>query len=297
MPLLGSGFVCIGASRIDRHRDGHVDHIKFVNGLHAQIFKSHDTGFLDGLAHQVGGPTHGHEVGRAVLLDGRHTLGAAFGLANHRQQACFFEQHVGEFVHAGGRGWAGRSHYLIAHRIHRAHVVDDPIGQIHRQLLAARQHIGHALVRGITPGEHLAIEQQRIARLPARHLFAGQSIKVHTVAFLGIGHPLDLGPQVQAGRIKIHRTAAVKHNMGMACGRAVRNHSHGLASGMGGIHADLHVQHRGQSAQALRANSQGIDLLVQFEPQFLDLGELFTLGCLLLQLVHVEIFHQGLLRQ
>jgi hypothetical protein len=48
----------------------------------------------------------------------------------------------------------------------RAGVVDEAVGEVHRQLLAARHHVDHALVRGVAAGEELAGEQQRLARLP-----------------------------------------------------------------------------------------------------------------------------------
>ncbi|MDZ7810178.1 MAG: hypothetical protein U5L11_08515 [Arhodomonas sp.] len=50
---------------------------------------------------------------------------------------------------------------------------------------------------------------------------------------------------------------------------AVGDHGHGLGGGVGGIVQDLHVQHGGQTAQTLGADAQGVDLLVEFQAQFL----------------------------
>jgi hypothetical protein len=42
------------------------------------------------------------------------------------------------------------------------------------------EHVDHALVRGVAPGEQLAVEQQHVAGLPARDLVARHRIEVHT---------------------------------------------------------------------------------------------------------------------
>ena len=60
--------------------------------------------------------------------------------------------------------------------------------------------------------------------------------------------------------------------MRMARGRAVGDHRHRLAGRVRRVHLDLHVEHRGQAAQALRADAQRVDLLVQLDAQRLDLG-------------------------
>ncbi|MCY1529424.1 hypothetical protein D9M68_645680 [compost metagenome] len=54
---------------------------------------------------------------------------------------------------------------------------------------------------------------------------------------------------------------------------------------------DLDVEHRGQAAQALRADAQRIDLFIQLDAQLFQLV-LRTAGQ---QLVHVDVFHQRLL--
>jgi len=43
-----------GAAGIHRHGDGHIDHVKFVNGFHAEVGKPHHFGGPDGFGDQVG---------------------------------------------------------------------------------------------------------------------------------------------------------------------------------------------------------------------------------------------------
>ena len=49
----------------------------------------------------------------------------------------------------------------------------------------------------------------------------------------------------------------------MAGGRAIGDHGHWLAGGMGGVELDFHIQYRGQATQALGTNAQRIDLVIQ----------------------------------
>ena len=79
--------------------------------------------------------------------------GTAFGLADHAEQSGLLQHLPGVFVHARRGGGAGRSDRFVAHRVDRANVVDEAIGEVHRKLLAAIEHIGHALVRGVASGQ------------------------------------------------------------------------------------------------------------------------------------------------
>ena len=67
-------------------------------------------------------------------------------------------QHLaGEFVHAGGGGGAGGADHFIAHRVDGAYVVDDFVGEIHRQFFAFVEHIHHAFMGGIAAGVDFAV--------------------------------------------------------------------------------------------------------------------------------------------
>ena len=155
-PLRGAGLVHRRAVRIDGDGDRHVLHREFVDGFHAEILERHDARRLDGLRHQVGGATHGHEVGRAMLANGLDARGPALGLAHHGDEAGLLEHHLGELVHARGGGRTRRPHHFAAHRIDRPDVVDDAIAEIDagRQPLAAREQVGDAFVRGVAAREH-----------------------------------------------------------------------------------------------------------------------------------------------
>ena len=230
-----------------------------------------------------------------MFLDRLDGGGAALGFADHGDQAGGAEHHLGELVHAGGGGGAGRAHGLVTHRVDRTDVVNHAVGEVHGQLLALGQHVLDALVRRIAAGEHLAVEQQGVARLPAGYLGLGERVEVDALAFLRVRRPAHVGPQVQRGRIQVHRARAVHDEVGVARGRAIGDHRHRLAGGVGGIQLDLDVQHRGQAAQALGANAQGVDLVMQLQAQLFHLGQLLAASGLGLQLVHVDVVHQTFL--
>ena len=79
----------------------------------------------------------------------------------------------------------------------------------------------------------------------------------------------------------------------MARGRAVGNHRHRQICRVAGRIGHLHVQHRGQSAQALRANAQPVHLVVELHAQLLRRG----LRTARNQLLNVDGVHQRLLGQ
>src|SRR6218665_2680939 len=205
LPVGGAGDVDVAAAGVhgDSHR--HVDHVEFVDRLHAQVGKAHHFGALDGLAHQVGGAAHGHQVGALVLFDGPDGDRAALGFADHRDQAGPGQHHVGELVHPGGGGGACGAYGLALDRVHRADVVDDPVVEVHRQLFAVGQQVLYALVRGIAAGQHLAVEQQAVAGLPSGALLPGQLVEKDPAAVLVVGRPVHVGPQVQTGGRQVGR--------------------------------------------------------------------------------------------
>ena len=106
LPELRRELVDVVAFAIHRHGHRHVLHGKLVDRFHAQVGKAHHRRCLDGLGHQVGGATHGHQVGALVFLDGLDGDGAALGLADHGNEAGLGQHHLGEAVHAGGGGGA-----------------------------------------------------------------------------------------------------------------------------------------------------------------------------------------------
>ena len=286
-----------GAPRVHRHRHGHVDHVELVNRFHAHVGKAQHLGVFDGFGHEVGRAAHGHQVSRLVLLDGFDGDGAALGLADHGDQPGLAQHHFGEAVHAGGGGGTGGAHGLVAHRVHGANVVNHAVLETHGQRLALGQHVLDAFVRGVAAGQHLAVEQQGLAGFPGGDLLGGQGVEVHALALFGVGRPAHVGPQVQRRRFQIGGTGAVEHKVRVAGGGAVGDHGHGLADRVRGVHLDFDVEHGGQATQALRANAQGVDLVVEIQAQLFNLVELLALAGFFEQLVHVQVVHQAFFGQ
>src|SRR3546814_3380189 len=75
------------------------------------------------------------------------------------------KHHVGELVHAGGRGRASRTDDFARHRIDRADIIDHPIPEAYRKFFTARQHILDALVGGIARSEEHTSELQSLMRI------------------------------------------------------------------------------------------------------------------------------------
>ena len=75
--------------------------------------------------------------------------------------------------------------------------------------------------------------------------------------------------------------------------RAIGNNRHRLVGGMRRIIPDLDVHHRGKTAETLRADTEPVDLVVQFQAQLLGA----VAGAALLQIVNIDRLQQGLLRQ
>ena len=80
--------------------------------------------------------------------------------------------------------------------------------------------------------------------------------------------------------------------MRVSCSGAVGDHRDRLGRGVRGIVDDLHVEHRGEAAESLRADAERIDLVVQLDAQLLDPVPRPAR----LELRHVDGLHQRLLR-
>ena len=250
----------------NRHR--HVLHLELVDRLHAEFGEGKHLRRDDRLGHQVGCTADRHQVDRLAVtnrLDGhRSTL----GLADHADQSGLLEHRAGELVHPRRRGRARRSHHLVAHRIHRADVIDEAIRQIDRQALAGGDHVGHLLVCRIAPGKHLARQQQRLTGLPLRKLLAGDGVQVHAPRIRRL--PDNVGPGVERRRLLQRRTTAIEHEVGMAGCRAVRDHRHRQARRMRRVVADLDIEHGAQPAEPLGTDAKLVHPAKQLDAQLLD---------------------------
>src|SRR5690606_14233993 len=118
-------------------------------------------------------------------------------------------------------------------------VVDEAAGQVHRQRLAAVEHVDHALVRGVAAGQQASVEEQGLARPPGRDLLAGDGVEVDPAALGGVVG--DLRPVLERGRVQHHRSAAVQGEVGVPGGGAVGDHRHRQVGGVGRVVADLDV--------------------------------------------------------
>ena len=87
LPFGGAGVVDAGAFAVDGYGDGHVFDVELVDGFHAEVGEGEDLAALDGFGDEVGGSADGHEVDGLVVADGVDGGGAAFGFADHAEQA------------------------------------------------------------------------------------------------------------------------------------------------------------------------------------------------------------------
>ncbi len=143
-------------------------HFELVDGFHAKVREADDLRALDGARDEIGRAADRHQIGALVVADRLGGGGTALGLADHRQQA-LLQHHAGELVHAGGGGGAGGADHFLADRIDRADIIDDAAGELDGERLARVEHVLDALVRGVAAGEHLPVEQEAVALLPALH--------------------------------------------------------------------------------------------------------------------------------
>ena len=135
-----------------------------------------------------------------------------------------------------------------------------------------------ALVRGVAAGEHLAVEQQRLAGLPGGDLFARQRVEVDAArARAGV-----------VGRASASRRAiggsryAGPEPSSTKCAWRVAAQFGIIATGVGGVRRvvdDLDVEHGGQAAQALRADAERVDLLVELDAQLFGRGSAGRARC------------------
>src|SRR5262245_38128507 len=158
-PLPRAALVDRVSVRVHRDRHRHILHLELVDRLHAEILEGDDARRADRLGDEIGRAPDRDQVDALVLADHLHRVGAALRFSDRAEHAGRSEHGVHELVHAArGRGTRGSDDF-IAHRVHRADVVDQAVGQVHRQLLAFGDEIGEALVRSVAAGDDLAVEQ------------------------------------------------------------------------------------------------------------------------------------------
>ena len=226
-----------------------------------------------------------------MLFDRFHSDGSALGLANHRDEAGIRQHHLGELVHARGGRRAGGADDLVPDRVDRSDVINHAVGKFRWQLLAFFEHVLDAFVRSIATRQQLAREQQGLAGLPRRNFSRRELVEIHARCG-GRCSPRDLGPVIERGRLERHGSRSIQDKVRMPRGGAVGDHRHGLVRRVRRVIQNLHVEHRGQAAEALRADAECIDLVVELDAHFLEFG----FRSARLQVRHVDGVHERLLR-
>ena len=152
---------------------------------------------FNGFRNQIRCATNSHEVGCFVFFDCFNATWAAFRFTNHDGQARLCEHHFCEFIHARGGGWTCRANDFITDRIDRADVVNGTVCEIDRQWFAFGEHVGDALVCGVTTREHFTVEEQCLTWCPAFNFSTGEGVQVDTLAFFVIRCPVHIRPCVE----------------------------------------------------------------------------------------------------
>ena len=79
-------------------------------------------------------------------------------------------------------------------------------------------------MRGITAGEHFAVEQQDVARLPRGDFFLGQCVEVDALGLLGVRRPGNIRPVFQFWGRQMGGARAIQVEVHVTGCRAVGNH-------------------------------------------------------------------------
>ena len=176
----------------------------------------------------------------ANSLDSR---GAAFGFAHHAQQPGLLEHVTSELIHAGGRGRSGGADNFAAHRIDRANVVDEAIGEIDRRLLALASMSVMRLCAASRPVSSLPLSS---STSPSFQVATSSRVTVSRFTRRAPEPDVgNLGPIGERRRLECDRAGAVEHEVRVARGGAVGNHRDRKIGGVGGIVLHLHVENGG----------------------------------------------------
>ena len=138
------------------------------------------------------------------FLDRLDRRRAALALADHADQAGLRQHRLDELVHARGRRRAGGTDHLVAHRVDRADVVDEAVGEIDRA--ASRRSPACPAMRlcaASRPVRSLPESSRRVARLPGRDFLARERVEINAPA--GGRVERELRPVGERGRLELGR--------------------------------------------------------------------------------------------
>ena len=127
-------------------------------------------------------------------------------------------------------------------------------------------------MRGVAAGQHLAVQQQGLARLPGRDFLARQRVEVDAPRGRR-RRPVHVRPVVERSAARARRRRCRRARSARGAWR--RNSGimrHRLGRRVRRVIVDLHVEHGGQAAQPLRADAERVDLVVELDAQFFDRG-------------------------
>ena len=102
---------------------------------------------------------------------------------------------------------------------------------------------------------------------------------------------MSLGQASSDGGSRHDGAGAVEVDVGVAGGGAVGDHGDGEVGGVGGVVEDLDVEDGGEAAEALGADAEAVDLVVELDAEFFDVG----FGAAGDEVLHVDGVHEGLL--
>ena len=115
------------------------------------------------------------------------------------------------------------------------------------------------------PVSSIAAEQNHLAGLPRQNLFAGHLIEIDAAR---VGRAVgELGPVTERRRLERNRARAVEYEVRVTSRGAVGDHRNRQIGGVRRIVLHLYVEHRGESAEALGANAEGVDLVIELQAQ------------------------------
>ena len=120
------------------------------------------------------------------------------------------------------------------------------------------------------PVSSLPLSSRRSPAFQVATILGRERVEIHALR-VHVGAPGDVGPVGELGHRELRDAASVEREVRVPRGRAVRDHRDRLGRGVRRVVEDLHVEHRGEPAESLRADAERVDLVVQLDAQFLDL--------------------------
>ena len=228
----------------------------------------------DRFRHQIGGAADRDQVGGAVLADRLDRDRPALGLADHREQAGLRQHQFRELVHARRGRRAGGADDFVAHRIDRTDVVDHAAAEIDARRQAS-PGVSRSAMRLCAASRPVSICPDSSSVSPGfqlAHFLARQRVEIHAPRIARAVFQCTSGQSSRSGGSSDGRSAAVeRRNAHGAVAAQLRDHRDRLRRGVGRKVLILTSSTVGEPAEALRADAERVDLLVELDAQLLEL--------------------------